>query len=128
MNQPQIHTAVCVDKCRAQRFALFLMDETSYDANISDIHIRISFAEEYVRMARRVSMNNEVCTMHLGTNAVDQLCGLLRWQAINTIADFHKSHRVHFDPLKSLLNPTRNGSESPCAIVPAGLLCVQADV
>ena len=128
MNQPQLHAAVCVDERRAQRFALSLMDETSYDANIPDVQIRISFAEEYVRMARRVSMNNEVCTMHLGTNAVDQLCGLLRWQAINTIADFNKSHHVHFDPLKSLLSPTGNGSESPCAIVPAGLLCVQADV
>ena len=128
MNQPQIHAAVCVGECRAQRFALSLMDETSYDANISDIHIRISFAQEYVRVARRVSMNNEVCTMHLSTNAVDQLCGLLRWQAINRIADINEPHNVHFDPLKSLLNPTGNGSESPRGIVPARLLFVQANV
>ena len=128
MNQPQIHVAVCPGEFGAQRFAVFLSDETFYDANVCEIGIRTRFAQEYVRVARRVSMNNEVCTMHLGTNAVDQLCGLLRWQAINRIADFNKSHHVHSDPLKSLLNPTGNGSESPCAIVPAGLLCVQADV
>ena len=128
MNQPQIHAAVCLGECGAQRFAPSLMDETFYDANISDIGIRIRFAQEYVRVVRRVSVNNELCMAHLSPNALDQLSGLLRWQAFNSIADFNEPHNVHFDPLKSLLNPTGNGSESPRGIVPARLLSVQANV
>ena len=128
MNQPQIHVAVCLGECGAQRFAPCLSDETFYDANVCEIGIRTRFAQEYVRVVRRVSMNNELCMVHLSPNDLDQLCGLLRWQALLCIPDFNEPHRIHFDPLKSLLNPTGNGSEFPSGICTLRLRSLQANV
>ena len=121
MNQPQIHVAVRPEESGAQRFAVFLSDETLYDANVCEIGTRTRFTQEHVRVARRVSMNIELCIWHLTPNDLEQLCGFMRWQALNGIADFNKTHCVHFDHLKSLLNPTGNSSKSHLGISPARL-------
>ena len=104
------------------------MDETFYDANVCEICIRTRFAQEYVRVVRRVSMDEELCMVHLSPNDLDQLCGLLRRQALNSIADFNEPHRVHFDPLKSLLNPTGNGSEFPRGMFSSRLRSLKTNV
>ena len=128
MNQPQIHFAVCLGERGAQRFAVLLTDETFYDANVCENGIRTRFTQEHVRVTRRASMNKELYTWQLSPNDVEQLRGFTRWQAFNCIADFNEPHRVHFDPLKSLLNPTGNGFESPLGILPARLGSGQANV
>ena len=127
MNQPQIHVAVCSGEPGAQRFAPCLRDETFYDANVCEVGIRTRFTQEHVRVARRGSMNIELYMWHLSPNDLEQLRGFTRWQAFNCIADFNELHRINFDPLKSLLNPTSNGFESPLGILPARLGSGQAN-
>ena len=71
MNQPQIHVAVCPGEPGAQRFAVCLSDEILYDTNVCEIGMRARFTQEHVRVARRSSMNNELCMLHLSLNDLD---------------------------------------------------------
>ena len=126
MNQPEVHVAARLGVCGAQRFAPVLRDEVLYDVHVYEIGVRTHFAEEYVRVAIRPFMNKELYICHMRLNRVEQLCGLLQWQAMLCIADFNKAHRVHPDRFKSMLHPTGNGIELVLTMSTARLVSLQA--
>ena len=128
MNQPEVQVAGGLGVCAAQRFAPALSDEVLYDVNVYEIGTRTHSAHENVGVARRVSMHNELDIWHMSPNRVEQLCGLLLWQAFHCIADFNEAHRVHPEMFKSLPNPTGYGVEFPLSISPARLDSRQANV
>ena len=87
-----------------------------YDANVCETGIGTRFAQEHVRVARCLSMGNELRIRHLSPNDLEQPCGLRRWQAVIRVADFNEPHRVHAGVIKSLLHPPSYGEESSVGV------------
>ena len=79
-------------------------------------------------MSDRIGVNDELHVGQMGPNDLNQQCGFTRWLALTCIADFHKPHRVHFDPRERLLNPSSNGCEFSLGLSPARLRLRQGDI
>ena len=80
-----------------------------------------SCAQEHVRVARCLSMGNDLRIRHLCPNDLEQPCGLRRWQDVIRVADFNEPHRVHAGVIKSLLPPPSYGEKSSVGVSPESL-------
>ena len=112
MDQPEIHRVPCANQCGAQRLAVCLSDETSYDLRVCEMDIGIRIAQEHVRVATCITMDNEPRIRHLIPNACEQLCGLKLWQAELRVANFDEAEHVDAGLFKRLFDTKSYGDES----------------